>query len=290
MAFFNKKEEVIDIQLTRFGKHQLASGKLKPAYYQFFDDDVIYNSSGAHGEFGFVEAQNETQKRILEGTPKNKGNAIVFLRSGFQSPEFSIFDEEQVSEVFYSLEEQDRILLYPLSSYESNSEKSTFFNLNAYDCTLNTDYKEFLHYTGSGIYRKIPQLEMNPTYTITRTRGEEMTSEQLQRHSNSNNFIDLTSDSVEFIDKSTVRIDGDKIVLSLEEANTYYNLSNFELEVYEVDDTTETADLRFLKGPGLKRIKNINDINKLFHIKTDEDVQEVQTRFGRERNWYRTGE
>ena len=79
-------------------------------------------------------------------------------------------------------------------------------------------------------------------------------------------------------------------MLSVEEGNTYYNVQNFELEIYEVDETAINDDPRILSGPGLKRIENIDDVNKLFHIKTDIDVQSVKTKFGRENNWYRTGE
>ena len=68
MTFFNKKEDVIDIQLTQFGKDLLARGYFKPAYYQFFDDDILYDSTCA----GFTESQNETEDRILLKTPKLK--------------------------------------------------------------------------------------------------------------------------------------------------------------------------------------------------------------------------
>ena len=40
MEFFDSKEEVIDLQLTQFGRHLLSKGKFKPVYYSFFDDDV----------------------------------------------------------------------------------------------------------------------------------------------------------------------------------------------------------------------------------------------------------
>lgn len=50
MTFFNKKEEVIEIKLTPFGKHKLAKGEFRPASYSFFDEDVIYDSDyGAAG-------------------------------------------------------------------------------------------------------------------------------------------------------------------------------------------------------------------------------------------------
>ena len=60
MSFFNKKEEVIDIQLTRYGKVLLSEGNFKPAYYQFFDDDIIYSQKSPNYT---SELQNEVQKR-----------------------------------------------------------------------------------------------------------------------------------------------------------------------------------------------------------------------------------
>lgn len=68
MSFFDNKEEVLDVQLTQFGKKLLALGEFKPVFYAFFDDDVLYDSSKA----GFSEHQNETENRILNETPKIK--------------------------------------------------------------------------------------------------------------------------------------------------------------------------------------------------------------------------
>tara|TARA_E500000331_G_scaffold190761_1_gene183518 strand:- start:3400 stop:4623 length:1224 start_codon:yes stop_codon:yes gene_type:complete len=68
MEFFNKKEEVIDVKLTQYGKNLLSRGAFKPVYYMFFDDDILYDASKG----GFTEEQNETEKRILENTPKLK--------------------------------------------------------------------------------------------------------------------------------------------------------------------------------------------------------------------------
>lgn len=287
MSFFNKKEEVIDIQLTRYGKALLSEGNFRPAYYQFFDDDIVYSQRSPSYT---SELQNEVQDRILENTPRNKGIPRVFARTSYKSQEFSIDSQNESGRHFYSLEEQDRILLYPLSTYESNSPQAPFFELKSFGCEFTTDHTKFLHFTGSGIYKKTPQLKMEPVYQIIRTTGIETTEEELRRAGNSNNFIDLTGDSIEFLDKSRIDVIEDKIILSLEEANTYYNMSNFELEIYEVDESSRDDNDSVLKGPSLKRIKNIEDINRLFHIKTDEDVSIAGLRFGRENNWYRTGE
>ena len=41
MTFFNKKEEIIEIKLTSYGKHLLSKGVFNPVHYKFFDEDII---------------------------------------------------------------------------------------------------------------------------------------------------------------------------------------------------------------------------------------------------------
>ena len=55
MEFFNKKEEVIDFKLTQYGRFLLSKGKLKPTYYSFFDDNILYDASKAN----ILEEQND---------------------------------------------------------------------------------------------------------------------------------------------------------------------------------------------------------------------------------------
>lgn len=77
MEFFNRKEEVLDIELTQYGKYLLSVGKFKPSYYAFFDDDVIYDTqyqgdppkADDTGISGPTENQKDSQKRIQE-TPR----------------------------------------------------------------------------------------------------------------------------------------------------------------------------------------------------------------------------
>ena len=66
MKFFNPKEEVLDIQLTQYGKKLLANGQFKPAYYAFFDNDILYDPTYA----GAPEHQNKTVPRIRDKTPR----------------------------------------------------------------------------------------------------------------------------------------------------------------------------------------------------------------------------
>ena len=77
--FINKKEQVFDIKLTSYGNYLLSIGKFKPVYYEFFDDNVLYDGRYAmytgsnapeKSDAGVVlrENQNLVHKRIKEET------------------------------------------------------------------------------------------------------------------------------------------------------------------------------------------------------------------------------
>jgi hypothetical protein len=67
MTFFNQKEEVIQIELTQYGKHLLSKGKLKPTYYAFFDDDIIYDA-----KYAGVDENNGSAVERIKSVPRPK--------------------------------------------------------------------------------------------------------------------------------------------------------------------------------------------------------------------------
>ena len=64
-TFINKKEQVLEIELTSYGKYLTSVGKFKPKYYAFYDGDIIYNGVYA----GLIESQNDIVDRI-KTTPR----------------------------------------------------------------------------------------------------------------------------------------------------------------------------------------------------------------------------
>ena len=69
MSFFNKKEEVLDIELTQLGKYLLSKGKFKPVFYVFSDDEILYNVEYAGGN---PEKSKQASTRIQKETPRFK--------------------------------------------------------------------------------------------------------------------------------------------------------------------------------------------------------------------------
>jgi len=65
---FDKKQEVLDVILTREGREFMAKSKFKPAYYEFYDADIVYEANNN-------ETQNdgEGQNLLTEFPGRNRG-------------------------------------------------------------------------------------------------------------------------------------------------------------------------------------------------------------------------
>tara|TARA_B100001094_G_scaffold270656_1_gene275589 strand:- start:3928 stop:5796 length:1869 start_codon:yes stop_codon:yes gene_type:complete len=96
--FLDKKERVIDFQLTPYGKHRLSVGQLRPEYYAFFDTGVLYDSEYA----GFKEVQTKIHERIKTETQFIEG--ILLFEEAENSVPPSAFDGDtakfKVSELY----------------------------------------------------------------------------------------------------------------------------------------------------------------------------------------------
>ena len=288
MEFFNKKEEVLDIVLTRFGKHLLSKGKFKPVYYQFFDDDILYDSRYA----GFGEHQNSAESRILEETPKLKTipNTLGLDREPFEHPYGHDIDNRFTNRygvnVIYNSSMQERVLLYPIGEFESNSKKAPRFIVNTHEeefKLVDTHLYDFLQLTSSGVIKGIPQIQFQPEYSIKEDFAEVRERVRFDQEDVFNSF----TGEVIFEDNSKLSIIPKNIIIDAIEDNTFYKNDNFILQVYEVIENFATRTTEQNQDPSLREITDIRQINELFHIKTDEDVHEVNIRTGRLNNYYR---
>jgi hypothetical protein len=281
MSFFNKKEEVIDIQLTQFGKNLLSRGKFKPHFYRFFDDDVLYNTEYA----SVSEHQNDTESRILETTPRLKPKPLTMgvetsflletagIVSGARPARSELYGESDPNV-------QDRILLYPLANQDVNNQSAPALFLTSHGEEFKPGV-QFLHLTESGIQKKIPQITVEPKHTIM----EDRTAIGPPTMVNIESFFDLTSDEIVFADNTKITTVKSDLIIDLEELNVFYGLDNFEVEIYEViEDATLSGKETIV------RIRDLEKINELFTIKTDEDVEGISLPSGRSSNYYRRGE
>jgi|ETNvirnome_2_300_1030623.scaffolds.fasta_scaffold00518_2 hypothetical protein len=227
--FLNKKEQVYDLQLTSYGKYTLSIGEFKPAYYAFYDDNVIYDraysfvTSGSSDPFSqSVEPQNSIHKRIKEETPyleslvlfedveqttNNEGGYFFDLdiTPTQETPRNDIFKfDAAIGDAYLSAESNQYTPAWKIIALESTISAS-----NYHDKENDT---------------KIPQLDIDARYTKKAIRGGY----------SPNSFTSSVELTPSFIDGHAVALERQDALFYAEEVNTALLTENFDIEVFEV--------------------------------------------------------
>ena len=256
MSFFNKKEDVIDIQLTQYGKHLLSKGKFKPVSYAFFDEGILYDAKYAN----ITEEQNEAQTRI-EATPylktqhvyssrdKSVKQLTAEVRGGSLSSGTAIPKDfqEPLAEKHYSLNS-------PLGTSALTNNKFPAWGV----AFLKGEFTSYsAHHDPAEKATKIPQLNAKDVAYITEVRED--------RNNLSNDQINdsLEGDYVMYAAKSSddsyVAVTEDYILLDVGEINVDFDNENFDIEVFEIEGTVVPTGMvqvpggEFIYGDGETR-------------------------------------
>lgn len=163
MSFFNKKEDVIHIELTPHGRHLLSLGKLKPNYYKFFDDDILYNSQHCDGE-GLSENQNSSHVRITSETPKIKSNGnLIGVETKFNESKGDLLKGNEVGKelnVFKKIHDQEvNLLPYSIGTFKLDQTSSPSLSVDLFKGELSETTNKFLENNQDPILN-IPQIEI----------------------------------------------------------------------------------------------------------------------------------
>ena len=231
MEFFNKKEEVLDLQLTQYGKYLLSIGKLNPAYYTLHDDNVIYDSEFSQG----TELQNEARVRIQSDTP------ILKTQYNF----VSIDSMQSKASNFQDIKERTEVVSRPLATSNLGSDKIPSWNINALGGVFLTgSITPTTPASGSSIVQEIPQIGAEVTYYISPvmmdsafTEGEIEEVDQGFADGIPQDIlegIDITFETEVLPDGSSFLIDKDDLILQIVEDNAPMGNDNFEVEIFEV--------------------------------------------------------
>jgi hypothetical protein len=242
MKFLNKKEQVIDLEVTPYGKSLLARGKFKPHFYAFFDDDILYDSQ--YG--GVTETQNSASVRINDvpqletqahfySIEKQVKEATIYQRLN-QSEQDRLIDNNQrpsdpATGKPYVLDDDLSIGTIPDRNFSTNPLGRSSIdssNLPAWDVGVLkgkiSGSNNFL--TGTRKDQKIPQLDMDAV-VCTLKLSNEIESE--------NNFTFVSENN---LNGKVLNLISDSIVLEVNEDNVDFERENFDIEVYEVQTHT----------------------------------------------------
>ena len=232
MEFFNKKEEVIEINLTQFGKKRYANGKFRPKYYAFFDDDIIYDAS-----WGSVSEQAHSASIRIKDAPRmkiqsahigietdiNKKIDKIRRTNGNITPE----NIQQVKEKSYSL-------LNALGKSDTTKDYAPAWSVKSYFSRIESSTR-VVNDTGNMNYIMIPQINLQDLkYKIKSTSKPDF---------NADVYGHLFEDGTALtIDES----DGE-LLIKVEESNSPLSNDKFEVEVFLVDEENGQENLVPLK-------------------------------------------
>jgi len=240
MEFFNPKEDVLDIQLTQYGKYLLSQGKFKPVYYTFHDEGVLYDSQWA----SFEEQQNKAEERIQEETPYIRPRHVFY---GVESSvnQFAAASEEalKVGDVVPMV--RTSATAYALGGQLGTSELGSVYSPSWEVRFLTGELSGSIEYlTGSAPTQRIPQLEVELKYkTYVQEKETTLLNQETATYNDVTaiNMEGLPIVSTYFEDDTFLAImDSEPLLLEIFEENTSFEGENFYIELFEVE-TVESA-------------------------------------------------
>ena len=222
MTFFNKKEDVLKIELTPHGRRLLSQGKLKPEYYSFLDDDVLYDVTQGGG----TENNSQMKDRILSETPYMKP------QTNYKGVDTSLYNaDNKVEQVTY--------LQQKIGTNNTAETRAAGWNITALLGEIDTTS---LTLTGSNTSTQpIPQLEMTLEYTMS------VGNQNKFELSNSGLLFNRDLPTLVKPDGSFVDIIEEQILLNIFERNGFFHKDSYEVEVYlyESDEIEIDRKLKF---------------------------------------------
>ena len=277
MEFFNKKEEVLDLQLTQYGKYLLSIGKLNPAYYTLHDDNVIYDRQFSNTSS--AEMQNEARVRIQSDTP------ILKTQYNF----VSIDAMQSKAADFQDIKERTEVVSRPLATSNLGSDKIPSWNINALGgMLLSGSTTSVITSSASAIVQEIPQIGAEVMYRVSPIMLGEITDEEVEEinlglqneiQQDMLQGISISFDTEILPDGSTFSIYKDDLILQIVEDNAPMGSDNFEVEVFEVKSTTSGTTTTTELIPMVFKKEPILIVNDILVEAVEEDDVEIDSTF-----------
>jgi len=284
MAFFNKKEEVIDIQLTQYGKHLLSRGKFKPIYYAFYDDNILYDIAWASGS---VESQNDIEGRIQENTPNVKTQYVFhgvetnikkanpLLTEGMESRWYKEDVDHQNPPAEQAMADRFYSISYPLGTSRLADVHAPSFNIKYLKGVLTGSTT---HVTGAHQTLRVPQLHSDVTYEVSAKQDDNYDATIFEGAGTEN---DLSADyiidpdigrfgTIAYSDGTYVDVKGDSLILEINEEHVPFANDNFDIEVFIAEEQDVSGTIR---SPGVTNPTTREVLKRLVFQKETNPIQ-----------------
>ena len=260
MTFKNQKEEVIEIELTSYGKHLLSKGKFRPTFYAFFDDDILYDAE--YG--GEAEEQNYAQTRILEETPRLR---VQSTYTGLETEIEKQIEEarnknKKIKDAFQTTRERHYALSAPLGKSTLQSDYSP-----SWDITLHgSEFEQqliVLNEAGNdkdgptGRILPIPQMNLKSLDYLTRVVKAEAYAEV---HAPEDDTSPVAREEF-FENGNIVEIRHGDIVIEIDELHTDSLTENYDIEFFSQETDSNGLEvlvpLYFITGDNNKIVDGL---------------------------------
>jgi len=223
--FLNKKEQVIDLKLTSYGHYLFSIGDFSPAYYAFFDDNILYD--GAYADIS--ESQSEILDRIQNNT------AYIESLVLFEEIEDRVTNSKGSAINYYDLDitptkERPRVPTFRFGTAMGDAflDGETqdvapawkIVNLNGGRITSVTEKEPVLDID-------IPQLNVEINYMLKAT-------DELVQTFDLNSVREIIHQTSTFVDGKAISLQAEALVTYTEEVNTDILTHNFDVEVFEI--------------------------------------------------------
>lgn len=239
MEFFDPKEDVLDITITPYGKWLLSKGRFKPAYYQFFDGDIIYDGNFA----SFNDRQSDLNARIKE-VPRTKAQPTFSGRETQNKKNIELVRSGQEKDIFSSKFLPTAEKFYSLSAPLGSGYVGTG-SIPAWDIkVLKGEISGAVAFITGSLFPTsiIPKIILNPveykTFVNKDGVGERETEIGFQDKGTVGINTDLNFANKRFDDGTFIQVVDDYILLDIKEENVDLKKENFEIEVFLVDKDT----------------------------------------------------
>lgn len=312
MTFFNKKEEVLDVQLTQLGKYLLSKGKLKPKFYAFSDDEILYDPSYAGSSRN--ETARESSDRIQKDTQRLRtfyehdgvetrikalnGHTVEKPRGhGWQArikgrteemPFDQAYGEDTIAEEKMGSDDRNLVRNLIGNSTIGVREVPSWNIESLYDGTI-----ESVNISSSspnvGIKRPVLNFEVDYTvegFEIRASDAHDTEDTDVLSPENSTDprtYLGYTGleREINFLDNFKAKVDSDAIIFSIVENNVDYDLTNFDFEFYEIETKEVNPRANNAETEQLRKLYFSNDyadaekdryIEHYFEVETDASV------------------
>ena len=268
MSFFNKKEEVLDVQLTQLGKYLLSKGTFKPMYYVFSDDEILYSTKFAFGGGGKQELKKEPSERIQKDTQRLKTlynwegvETRILKLNGHEIRDKESFPSyrarktgrygKQLNEDNMNPEPRNIVRNF-LGHSTPGEQLAPTWDIES---LLDGEMVKFnISSSTANIGIKRPVIDMEVEYKLEANKFT-LLEGQVAKNPEAFNTQTGLEEVITFCDNYHLKVDNDVIILSVTEENVDYDRKNFELELFEI----ENVFVRKVKDPSSGELVRIFD-------------------------------